>query len=461
MNIYYNVGDRGRGDRRVQLDLHAARPTAAAASARSTRRRRASRRCGADRLHSYIVPIEVRIAFDHVVVGRPAPALRAPVATSPRTASSTRCSTRCWRRYQADLRDDHAGGEPADDRRSPTSCCRARRRGARPSASRHRRPATARGDTVTIVNPGAATLDVPLTVPAGTRSAALSLLGVEIPGGAYGEAYGGQRSALAGPGAKGNAGHAEAGRMRVALINEGTYPYVPGGVSTWCDQLVRGLTEVRWHLVSIMAGDDAATGARRCRPLWTPCSRCRSGARAARRAAGRAGRGPDVPGHARRHARPTSRCSPKGCANWRSRRSRRGRWFRVGRAGRRCRPRPAPAAGLPLAEILLDAWAGSPALPRLTLRDADDAAVLLEHAVRPLAAVLPAGGPVPRQRQRAGGAGRAGREVARRPAVPADRARRVPARAVPLDRRPGARREGGAAALPPGAGPARPTPRPT
>jgi len=48
-----------------------------------------------------------------------------------------------------------------------------------------------------------------------------------------------------------------------------------------------------------------------------------------------------------------------------------------------------PLAGLPLAEILLDAWAGSPALPRLTLRDADDAAVLLEHAVRPLAARLP------------------------------------------------------------------------
>ncbi|NUT32016.1 MAG: DUF3492 domain-containing protein, partial [Hamadaea sp.] len=40
--------------------------------------------------------------------------------------------------------------------------------------------------------------------------------------------------------------------MRVALINEGTYPYVLGGVSTWCDQLVRGLPEVTWHLVTVV-----------------------------------------------------------------------------------------------------------------------------------------------------------------------------------------------------------------
>ena len=41
--------------------------------------------------------------------------------------------------------------------------------------------------------------------------------------------------------------------MEIALVNEGTYPYAPGGVSTWCDQLVRGLSEVSWHLVTVMA----------------------------------------------------------------------------------------------------------------------------------------------------------------------------------------------------------------
>jgi glycosyltransferase involved in cell wall biosynthesis len=35
--------------------------------------------------------------------------------------------------------------------------------------------------------------------------------------------------------------------MDVALINEGTYPYVSGGVSAWCDKLVRGLPEHPFH----------------------------------------------------------------------------------------------------------------------------------------------------------------------------------------------------------------------
>jgi glycosyltransferase involved in cell wall biosynthesis len=52
-----------------------------------------------------------------------------------------------------------------------------------------------------------------------------------------------------------------------------------------------------------------------------------------------------------------------------------------------------PLYGLPLADLLLDAWADAGRrglrLPRLTLRQADDAAVLLEHAVRPLAAAVP------------------------------------------------------------------------
>jgi glycosyltransferase involved in cell wall biosynthesis len=52
-----------------------------------------------------------------------------------------------------------------------------------------------------------------------------------------------------------------------------------------------------------------------------------------------------------------------------------------------------PLAGAPLADVLIDAWTSAQddgvRLPRLTLRDADDAAVLLEHALRPLAMVIP------------------------------------------------------------------------
>jgi hypothetical protein len=37
----------------------------------------------------------------------------------------------------------------------------------------------------------------------------------------------------------------------VTVLTEGTYPHVHGGVSTWCDQLVKGMPEVDFHLVSL------------------------------------------------------------------------------------------------------------------------------------------------------------------------------------------------------------------
>lgn len=43
-------------------------------------------------------------------------------------------------------------------------------------------------------------------------------------------------------------------RLRVLLVTEGTYPYVMGGVSTWCDQLLRSLADIDWLVVPIVAG---------------------------------------------------------------------------------------------------------------------------------------------------------------------------------------------------------------
>ncbi|MDG4862389.1 GT4 family glycosyltransferase PelF [Streptomyces sp. T-3] len=37
----------------------------------------------------------------------------------------------------------------------------------------------------------------------------------------------------------------------VTLLTEGTYPHVHGGVSTWCDQLVRGMPEVSFNVVAL------------------------------------------------------------------------------------------------------------------------------------------------------------------------------------------------------------------
>ena len=39
--------------------------------------------------------------------------------------------------------------------------------------------------------------------------------------------------------------------MKIALVSEGTYPYAMGGVSVWCDQLIRGLPEYRWEMVAL------------------------------------------------------------------------------------------------------------------------------------------------------------------------------------------------------------------
>jgi glycosyltransferase involved in cell wall biosynthesis len=42
-------------------------------------------------------------------------------------------------------------------------------------------------------------------------------------------------------------------RPRVLLITEGTYPYVMGGVSSWCHLLVNSLTEFDWQVLPIVA----------------------------------------------------------------------------------------------------------------------------------------------------------------------------------------------------------------
>jgi glycosyltransferase involved in cell wall biosynthesis len=190
--------------------------------------------------------------------------------------------------------------------------------------------------------------------------------------------------------------------VKVALINEGTYPYAAGGVSTWCDQLVRGLDDVSWALLSIVAGDAAPPAPALPSnvdvlmpvPVWGAARPARY---AAERAAARMCRGMlgDTPAHLAVFAEGLRELAFAAAC---------GRWWMPG-AGRRALPRPRrrapdsgerppaarigrhPLAGIALADILLDAWAASPALPPLTLREADDAASLLEQAIRPLAAL--------------------------------------------------------------------------
>ncbi|MEV6923527.1 GT4 family glycosyltransferase PelF [Dactylosporangium sp. NPDC051485] len=172
--------------------------------------------------------------------------------------------------------------------------------------------------------------------------------------------------------------------MRVVLVNEGTYPYATGGVSTWCNQLVRGLSEVEWDLVAIVGTEPdrpaiplpANVRSLRPVPVWGPPRPARG---RPERAAGLLCRGMlgDTAADLVLFGE-----GLRALADVAVGRTRFGR--PVGRH---------PLAGAGLADTLLDAWARARAdgirLPTLTLREADEAAVLLEHALRPLAAPIP------------------------------------------------------------------------
>ncbi|HDN78875.1 MAG TPA: DUF3492 domain-containing protein [Chloroflexi bacterium] len=45
-------------------------------------------------------------------------------------------------------------------------------------------------------------------------------------------------------------------KLSVLLCTEGTYPYLGGGVSTWCDTLCKGLPEVDYYIYAITGGTD-------------------------------------------------------------------------------------------------------------------------------------------------------------------------------------------------------------
>lgn len=48
-------------------------------------------------------------------------------------------------------------------------------------------------------------------------------------------------------------------RPRILMTTEGTYPHAVGGVSSWCDLVIGGLTEFDWQILPIVAGDRRLT----------------------------------------------------------------------------------------------------------------------------------------------------------------------------------------------------------
>jgi polysaccharide biosynthesis protein PelF len=71
--------------------------------------------------------------------------------------------------------------------------------------------------------------------------------------------------------------------VRIALVSEGTYPFAMGGVSVWCDQLIRGLSQYDWQVVALTVNGPEKTrwpapanlSDVRTIPLWGPHARSR------------------------------------------------------------------------------------------------------------------------------------------------------------------------------------------
>lgn len=179
--------------------------------------------------------------------------------------------------------------------------------------------------------------------------------------------------------------------MRVALINDGMYPYRPGVGGTWCHRLVRGLPEHAFHLVAITDREPAAA------VFYPPTNTLTLTAVATNGSPKGPSRGRAALAHRRAatHAavllcRSMLEDTPHSVAMFRSALR---RLALVAGGGTH------PLHGVPLGAVLRDAWLaagpnGDASLPRPGLaaaddRDAHDAAVLLERAVRPLATTVP------------------------------------------------------------------------
>jgi glycosyltransferase involved in cell wall biosynthesis len=181
--------------------------------------------------------------------------------------------------------------------------------------------------------------------------------------------------------------------VRIALINDGMYPYRFSVGGTWCHRLVRGLPEHAFHLVSVVDREPAVASyfpPTNTLSLTTvgidgpPVGPARGRAALQHRRAATHG--------AVLLCRSMLEDTPHSLAMFRSSLRRLTSTSATGNH---------PMHGVPLAAVLTDAWrAAGPsptggwslvraALPPVSGRDAADAAELLERALRPLAAPLP------------------------------------------------------------------------
>ncbi len=157
-------------------------------------------------------------------------------------------------------------------------------------------------------------------------------------------------------------------RLRICLLTAGGYPYRRDFLGGWCRTLVEGLDQVDFDLLTITDREQVGT---RAYPLPANVTSARSVL---------------VEPEAKRRGRADPDATAAAGLLCRGMLSDPGPAFTEGL--RRLARTGVPLAGVPLANLLLDAWRAGRAtsvdnpLPRLSVRDARTAAALLRHALR-------------------------------------------------------------------------------
>ncbi|HET6213063.1 MAG TPA: hypothetical protein VFE14_09365 [Micromonosporaceae bacterium] len=138
----------------------------------------------------YLVPLEARIALGHVVSDDPRPHY-----AHQSNITEDRVLYPVLDAMLAGYRSRYAANTPLLNPRMAEISAQLRRADAwRAAVAAKRVDAYLRDGRITVVNKGGGAVEVPITAPAGTRVVTLSLLGIELLGKEYGEAYGGSRS---------------------------------------------------------------------------------------------------------------------------------------------------------------------------------------------------------------------------------------------------------------------------
>ncbi|WP_432985157.1 hypothetical protein [Dactylosporangium sp. CA-233914] len=189
MNIYYNVATVAE-----EIDeynwLYTSRANGGSGICENNPLSACIAPLGSNGFAKYIVPMETRIAYDHVVSANPAPHY-----AHQSNLAEDRILYPVLDGVLERYRNTFTTATPVLNPRFAETALQNKRQAAWSAASKSRSvEAYLLGGKVTVTNKGAA-VDVPLTMPNGTKLVTASLLGLEVGGGAFGEAYGGERSA--------------------------------------------------------------------------------------------------------------------------------------------------------------------------------------------------------------------------------------------------------------------------